>query len=112
MIKASPPHLIESANWLSVKHTLGDCEDAVAVDDTGLSKSLGLTDLDFGPDASDGAGKGGTGHRREYGDCRVSGQDANGSPTSRGTEVSPVDLAPHYHSGAVSAARRRAASMS
>ena len=68
-----------------------------------------LPDFDFGPDASDCPSNRGTGHRDEHGNGCIPRQNANGSATRRGTEVSPVDLAPRYHSRAVSAARRRAA---
>lgn len=41
----------------------------------------------------------------EKGDHAVSGKDADRASPAVSTQVCPVDLAPGYHSGAVSAAR-------
>ena len=110
LIKPCAGHLVQPAHRLGIEDILRDSEDIVAVHDADLGKPLWLPDLDFGTDASDCPSNGGTGHRAEHWNCCVSRQDANGPATRRGTEISPVDVAPGYHSMAVSAARRRAAS--
>jgi len=110
LVKPCTAHLVQPAYRLGIEDILRNGEDIVAVHDAGLGKALWLPDLDFGPDASDCSSDRGTGHRPEHWNCCVSRQNANGSAARRGTEISPVDVTPRYHSRAVSAARRRAAS--
>jgi hypothetical protein len=110
LVKPCAAHLVQPAYRLRIENLLRNGEDSVAVHDADLGKPLWLADLDFGTDASDCPSDRGTGHRAEHCNCCVSRQNANGPATRRGTEVSPVDVAPRYHSRAVSAARRRAAS--
>jgi hypothetical protein len=91
------------------KVALGQRYDVVASDHACLWQTFVDADLDFRTDVADRSGDGRTRDRNEHLNRRVPGEDADGTAAGWRTEVGPDHIAPCYHSGAVRAARRRAA---
>lgn len=87
----------------------GNRDQVVAADDALIGKPFGGPDFNLRAETADRAGDRRARDRGQDGDCRVTGEDANGTPPSRWPQVSPRDVAAFYHSGAVSEASREAA---
>jgi hypothetical protein len=109
-VELSALDLDEPSDRPRVEHSLRDGEEVVAGDDAGLGQAFFGADLDLGTYVSDRAGDRCAGDRAQHRDGCVSGQDAHRPATCRRPEVSPIELAAGYHSGAVSDASRLAAS--
>src|SRR5207245_5986505 len=102
--------LAERADRAVVERRLRYRQEAVAVDDARLGESFVGADVDLRVDVSDRPGDRRARHGGENRNGAVPRQDTDRASIERRAERGPVDLAPSYQPGGVSAASRSAAS--
>ncbi len=112
LVEPGPGELVEMPDRLIVEVNDRDGDDVVAADDACFRKAVLRSKQYLRSDSANGpcdrcARDGG-----EHVDRSVASEHADGSSTSRWSEIGPVDVVASYHAGVVSAASRRADSTS
>jgi len=109
LVEPDPAVDVELPNGFRVEKYGGNRDQVVAADDALIRKALVRPDLNFRADTTHSSRDGCTRDRGEDNDRGVTGEDADGPPPGGWSQVGPYDVAPLYHSGAVSEASREAA---
>jgi len=107
-VKTCPGELVEAPDRLVIEVDDRDGDDVVAVDDARFGKAVLGSEHYFRSDSTDRSSDRCARDRGEYIDRSVASEHADGSSTSRWSEIGPVDFVASYHAGVVSAASRRA----
>lgn len=109
LVQVGPAFEVKMTDWFGVEERDGNGDQVVAADDALIGKALCQSNFNLRTDTTDRSGDRRAGDRAQDGDRGVSREHADGSPPGWWSQISPYDVPPRYHSGAVSAASREAA---